>query len=66
MSVNSIASSSIASMPQKPPAPEMTESRRGGPDRDGDSDDRAGAVSASKPVVNTSGQMTGLLVNDKA
>lgn len=66
MSVSSIASSSIASMLQKPPAPEMTESRRSGPDHDGDSDDRAGAASASKPVVNTSGQATGLLVNEKA
>ncbi len=66
MSVSSITSTNAASLIQKPPAPEALESRRVGPDHDGDADDRVGAGNAPKPVVNTSGQTTGLMVNDRA
>jgi hypothetical protein len=63
MSVSSLANTNFASWLQGPPAPEAVEPRRIGPDHDGDADDRAGSV---VPVVNTRGQPTGLLVNDKA
>jgi hypothetical protein len=66
MSVSSIASSSAVASFQKALQPEAIERRRVGPDHDGDADDRVGSVSAPKPVVNTSGQTTGVMVNTKA
>jgi hypothetical protein len=66
MSVSSISSSSAAASLQKALQPEALEPRRVGPDHDGDADDRVGAISAPKPVVNTSGQTTGLVINTKA
>ena len=66
MSVSSIASNNAVSPLSKQPAPEAAESRRIGPDHDGDADDRIGAGNAPKPVVNTRGQPTGLIINDKA
>ncbi len=67
MPVDSIGSSQLAAaLLQSQRAPEAAESKRGGPDRDGDSDDKAGTAPVSGPVVNTSGQTTGLLVNAKA
>lgn len=66
MSVGSIASNAAVSSLQKALQPEALEPRRVGPDHDGDADDRIGAVSAPKPVVNTSGETTGLVVNTKA
>lgn len=65
MSISSVTSSTVSQL-QKSLTPEAVEPRRAGPDHDGDSDDRGGSVSTAKPVVNTSGQTTGLLVNDKA
>jgi len=65
MSVSSIASSAASSL-QKALQPEAVEPRRVGPDHDGDADDRVGSASAPKPVVNTSGQTTGLVINTKA
>ena len=66
MQVSSIASSSAVSSLQKALQPEVVERRRVGPDHDGDADDRVGSVSAPRPVVNSSGQTTGLMVNTKA
>jgi hypothetical protein len=66
MQVSSIASSSAVSSLQKALQPEAVERRRVGPDHDGDADDRVGSVSAPRPVVNSSGQTTGLMVNTKA
>ncbi len=66
MSVSSIASSAAVSSLQKTLQPEALEPRRVGPDHDGDADDRVAAIHAPKPVVNTSGQTTGLVVNTKA
>lgn len=67
MPVDSIGSNNLAaSLLQSPRTPEASESKRSGPDHDGDADDRAGAAQSSRPVVNTSGQTTGLLVNVKA
>jgi hypothetical protein len=65
MSVSSITSSNAAASMQAMTRPEALEPQRAGPDHDGDSDDRATA-SAPKPVVNTSGQLTGVMVNTKA
>jgi hypothetical protein len=62
MSAISSISSSIP-QPQAVPKPEALESSRAGPDHDGDSDDRGGAV---KPTTNTSGQPLGQIVNAKA
>lgn len=62
MSVNSVTSNSAVS-PLQSVKPEALEPSRVGPDHDGDADDRVGAA---KPVVNTSGQPTGLVVNTKA
>lgn len=64
-SINSVSSSSTAAVLQSV-KPEAVEPRRVGPDHDGDADDRVGASSAAKPVVNTSGQSTGYLVNTQA
>lgn len=64
MSISSISSSTLA--PQAIQKPEALETGKAGPDHDGDSDDRAAVNSAPKPVVNTSGQTTGLVVNTKA
>jgi hypothetical protein len=66
MSVSSITSNSAVIPPLKPATPEALETSRAGPDHDGDADDRGGAVRAAQPVVNTSGQPTGLVVNTKA
>lgn len=66
MSVNSISSGSAVA-PMQNIQPEAVEPRRVGPDHDGDADDRVGAAGAPpKPVVNTSGETTGLVVNTKA
>jgi len=46
--------------------PEALEPSRIGPDHDGDADDRASTATAAKPVMNSSGQVTGLVVNTKA
>jgi len=66
MPVSSIASNSAVTTLQKAIQPEALEPRRVGRDHDGDSDDRAGAESAARPVVNTSGQTTGLMINTQA
>jgi hypothetical protein len=66
MSVSSVGSSSAVASLQKTLKPEALEPRRGGPDHDGDADDRVAAASPPKPVVNSSGQATGLMVNTKA
>lgn len=65
MPVDSIGANNLAAaLLQSRHAPEAAESKRSGPDRDGDSDD--GAAPNAGPVVNTSGETTGLLVNAKA
>ncbi|PIX98299.1 MAG: hypothetical protein COZ24_00785 [Hydrogenophilales bacterium CG_4_10_14_3_um_filter_63_21] len=66
MSVSSISSSSAVASLQKMNQPEALEPSRIGPDHDGDADDRASTATAAKPVMNSSGQVTGLVVNTKA
>ncbi len=64
---------SISSIPSSPPPPHPRQKPESleiaGPDHDGDADNRPAAAATSgapKPVVNTSGQTTGLVVNTKA
>ena len=64
MSGISPISSNIPS-PQAIQKPEALETKRAGPDHDGDSDDR-GAASSVRPTTNTSGQPLGLMVNATA
>jgi hypothetical protein len=66
MSISSISSSTATASLQKMNQPEALEPVKAGPDHDGDADDRTAVSSAAKPVVNTSGQLTGLVVNTKA
>ncbi len=65
MSISPISSAS-GNMPVQATqrSTEATEVNAGGKDRDGDSDDGVSSASAVKPpTVNTSGQITGQIVN---
>lgn len=59
MNVGSIASTSTYQPVQR--MPEASEAK--GPDNDGDADDGGASKAAPAPTVNTSGQMTGQLLN---
>ena len=65
MPVDSIGANNAAALLQQAQRAETLEPRKAGPDHDGDRDD-LGSASAPKPVPNTSGQMTGLMVNTEA
>ena len=70
MDINSVGNTFISTATQATePAPQATEVRKNGQDRDGDADNR-GSVNAVKPetgpTTNTKGQTIGQVISTKA